>query len=36
VRTHGGTVSAHNAPDGGAVFVISLPVAAPSRPEAGS
>jgi len=36
VRTHGGTVSAHNAQGGGAVFVISLPAAAPARGEGGS
>jgi len=36
VRTHGGTVSAHNGPTGGAVFVISLPAAAQPRSEAGA
>jgi signal transduction histidine kinase len=32
VQDHGGQITCHNRPEGGAVFVLCLPVTAPSRP----
>ena len=34
VAAHGGQIAAHNAPDGGASFVIELPLAAEPPPAA--